>query len=82
VHLCGCLPVGNGSTRDEEKQSNIKQSVKRYSLKRDMPMNGDGSGSSTGTKTRKERTKSNTSTMTESGTKRYTIKKTIIINFS
>jgi len=72
----GCLPVGIGSTRDEEKQSNIKQQpVKRFSLKRDIPMNGGGNVSSTGTKTRKERTKSNTSTMTESGTKRYTLKK-------
>ena len=37
MQLCGCLPVGIGSTRDEEKQSNIKQQpVKRFSLKRGM----------------------------------------------
>jgi len=59
MQLCGCLPVGNGA-RDEDKQSNIKQPVKKYSLKRDGPMNA--SGSIAGTKNRKERTKSNTST--------------------
>ncbi|UJR35711.1 hypothetical protein I4U23_028461 [Adineta vaga] len=72
MQLCGCLPVGNGA-RNEEKQSNIKQPIKRYSLKHDVSING---GSSSGEiKIRKERTKSNTSAMTESGTKRYVLKK-------
>jgi len=31
MQLCGCLPVGIGSARDEEKQA-----VKKYSLKRGM----------------------------------------------
>ncbi|CAF0784343.1 unnamed protein product [Rotaria sordida] len=71
MQLCGCLPVRNG-TRDEDKQSNIKQPVKRYSLKQ-IPTNV--TNSSTGTKIQKERTKSNSSTITESGMKRYTLKK-------
>ncbi len=36
MHLCGCLPVGNGAARDERKQPNVKYPVKRYSLKRGM----------------------------------------------
>jgi hypothetical protein len=36
MQLCGCLPVGNAAARDEQKQTNVKQSVKRYSLKRGM----------------------------------------------
>ena len=35
IQLCGCLPVGN-SARNEEKQSNSKPPVKRYSLKHGM----------------------------------------------
>lgn len=35
MQLCGCLPVGHGA-RDEDKQSNVKQPMKRYSLKRGM----------------------------------------------
>ncbi|CAF1425628.1 unnamed protein product [Adineta steineri] len=72
MQLCGCLPVGNG-TRNEDKQANIKQSKKRLSLKNDIPTNSNASIAEI--KVRKERTKSNTSTMTESGTKRYTLKK-------
>ncbi|CAF1564328.1 unnamed protein product [Adineta ricciae] len=74
MQLCGCLPVGN-SARNEEKQSNTKPPVKRYSLKHDALTNGNSNSSSGEPKVRKERTRSNTSTMTESGTKRYTLKK-------
>ena len=35
MQLCGCLPVGNAN-RNEKKKVNVKQSVKRYSLKRGM----------------------------------------------
>ncbi len=35
MHLCGCLPVGNGA-QNEDKQSHVKQRMKRYSLKRGM----------------------------------------------
>jgi hypothetical protein len=34
MQLCGCLPVGNSGVQDDEKKSNIKQSGKKYSLKR------------------------------------------------
>ncbi len=36
MHLCGCLPVGNAAAREEQKQTNVKQPMKRYSLKRGM----------------------------------------------
>ncbi|CAF4036127.1 unnamed protein product [Rotaria sp. Silwood2] len=38
MQLCGCLPVRNGA-RDEDKQSNTKQPVKQYSLKRVVNVN-------------------------------------------
>ncbi|CAF2984818.1 unnamed protein product [Rotaria socialis] len=72
MQLCGCIPVGNGA-RHENKQYNTKPSMKRYSLKHEIPTSTTDSFAATNT--RKERTKSNTSTMTESGTKRYTLKK-------